>query len=338
MASTSESAVSQQHASAVSMVEPVQIPWRGAPLTIELRRSPAETGTGRGGPQVVVVFVNGLGRPRASWVEVAARLPPGCALLSYDRFGQGDTPHLPGDTPVELRGGDAAARDLYELLGELGRRGEPGFGGGLGSARIVLVAHSIGAAIARLLLAGQWRDGGKQQPAADDGPLDPRAAVKAALLLDPSIVNSDFVSLYPAPADGEDPELTRTREATRRVFHPSASNAERFDRASFLGLLPLAEAPVLPGRPRLTVVGHDPGVVFGEDAEKLGISTKYARQYIEPYWQEYNEELLLAVPEDRRRGPVVAERSDHFIQLDRPDLVADEIVRLVDLISTAEGE
>lgn len=72
--------------------------------------------------------------------------------------------------------------------------------------------------------------------------------------------------------------------------------------------------------------------------QQLGISTKYARQYIEPYWREYNEKLLLAVPQDRRRGPVVAERSDHFIQLDRPDLVADEIVRLVDLISTAEGK
>lgn len=267
MASTSESAVSQQHASAVSIVESAQILWRGgAPLTIELRRS-AETASS----PVAVVFVNGLGRPRAAWAHVAARLPPGYALLSYDRFGQGDTPHLPGDTPVELRGGDAAARDLYELLGELGRRGEPGFGGDLGSARIVLVAHSIGAAVARLLLAGEWRDddnSSPRQPAGDDLP-DPRAAVKAALLLDPSIVNSDFVSLYPAPADGEDPELTRTREATRRVFHPSAPNAERFDRASFLGLLPLAEAPVLPGRPRLTVVGHDPGVIFGEDAEKV---------------------------------------------------------------------
>lgn len=333
MASTSESAVSQQHASAV---ESVQIPWRGgAPLTIELRRSSAETASS---PVVVVVFVNGLGRPRAAWAEVAARLAPGYALLSYDRFGQGDTPHLPGDTPVALRGGDAAARDLYELLRELGRRGEPGFAGDLGAARIVLVAHSIGAAIARLLLAGEWRDDGHSSSSQGKDLLDPRAAVKAALLLDPSIVNSDFVSLYPAPADGEDPELTRTREATRRVFHPSAPNAERFDRASFLRLLPLAEAPVLPGPPRLTVVGHDPGVIFGEDAEKLGISTKYARQYIEPYWREYNEKLLLAVPQDRRRGPVVAERSDHFIQLDRPDLVADEIVRLVDLISTAEGK
>lgn len=292
MASTSESAVSQQHASAV---ESVQIPWRGgAPLTIELRRSSAETASS---PVVVVVLVNGLGRPRAAWAEVAARLPPGYALLSYDRFGQGDTPHLPGDTPVALRGGDAAARDLYELLRELGRRGEPGLAGDRGAARIVLVAHSIGAAIARLLLAGEWREGcdsssshggeGKQQQPAEGDPLDPRTAVKAALLLDPSIVNSDFVSLYPAPADGEDPELTRTREATRRVFHPSAPNAERFDRASFLRLLPLAEAPVLPGRPRLTVVGHDPGVIFGEDAEKVSrVSLFFVALFIYTVWSD----------------------------------------------------
>ena len=63
----------------------------------------------------------------------------------------------------------------------------------------------------------------------------------------------------------------------------------------------------------------------------MGISTRYARQYIEPYWHEYNQKLLLAVPEGKRRGPVVAERSDHFIQLDRPDLVADERRLLLEL-------
>lgn len=67
----------------------------------------------------------------------------------------------------------------------------------------------------------------------------------------------------------------------------------------------------------------------------MGISTKYARQYIEPYWRDYNEKLLLSVSEGKRRGPVVAERADHFVQVDRPDVVADEIVRLVELITPA---
>ncbi|KAF7536188.1 hypothetical protein G7054_g4754 [Neopestalotiopsis clavispora] len=276
MASAQES----RHASAV--VETVPIPWRdGAPLTVEIRR-------GHGGkkhqhhdddddtegsrqsppaaaPDIAVVFVNGLGRPRAAWQGVAERLPSSYTLLTYDRFGQGDTPHLPDDVPASWHDGAAAARDIYELLRELSRRGEPGFDPS--TARIVIVGHSIGAAIVRLLLANHQTKDSDESSSADH--LDVTAACRGVLLLDPSIVNSDFVSLYPPPTEGEPPELTRTREATRRVFHPSVPNPEGFDRAAFLHLLPLAEEPVLPGHPYVTVVGHDPTVIFGEDAEKV---------------------------------------------------------------------
>ncbi|ETS81771.1 hypothetical protein PFICI_06773 [Pestalotiopsis fici W106-1] len=263
-----------------SVVETVPIPWRdGAPLTVEIRRGGKHTHDADDNAEIPqppaastrnisVVFVNGLGKPRAAWKEVAARLPASYTLLSYDRFGQGDTPHLPDGVPASWHDGAAAARDLYELICELGRRGERGFDPE--TARIVVVGHSIGAAIVRLLLAagrydGETKDSDVPQPAR----LDVTAAVQGALLLDPSIVNSDFVSLFPPPTEGEPPELTRTREATRRVFHPSVPNPEGFDRAAFLRLLPLAEKPVLPGHPYLTVVGHDPNVIFGEDAEKV---------------------------------------------------------------------
>lgn len=276
MASAQES----RHASAV--VETVPIPWRdGAPLTVEIRRGSgkqhhddhhdgAEEAQTRktppaAAPDIAVVFVNGLGRPRAAWQGVADLLPSSYTLLTYDRFGQGGTPHLPDGVPASWHDGAAAARDIYELLRELSRRGEPEFDPS--TARIVIVGHSIGAAIVRLLLANHQTKDREVNPSADD--LDITAACRGVLLLDPSIVNSDFVSLYPPPTEGEPPELTRTREATRRVFHPSVPNPEGFDRAAFLHLLPLAEEPVLPGHPYVTVVGHDPTVIFGEDAEKV---------------------------------------------------------------------
>ncbi|KAK9782892.1 putative Alpha/Beta hydrolase protein [Seiridium cardinale] len=289
--------------------ETVLIPWRNAPLTVELRKGEPTTA---GGPIPFIVFVNGLGSSRASWAETLRRLPRHYTLLTYDRFGQGDTPPLPDDVPEELRDGTAAARDLFELIQELAKKGRID----LSHSKTVLAAHSIGAAIARLLLINHSI-----------------GAVGGALLLDPSIVNSDFVSLFPEPDDDEPEELTRTRDATRRVFHPSVPNPERFNRKNFAELLPFAEKPVLETDPYVTVVAHDPTVAFGEASEKMGITTKYARQYIEPYWQDYNKKLLLAVSEGKRKGPVVAERADHFIQKDRPDVVADEIKYLVDRVT-----
>jgi pimeloyl-ACP methyl ester carboxylesterase len=233
----------------------VRIPWRDAPLAVELRRGEPTAG---GAPSPVVVFVNGLGSGRASWSQTTSRLPKQYTLLTYSRFGQDDTPRLPDDVPEELRDGAAAARDLGELVRELARREGPGFDLFSSSAPVVFVAHSIGVAIARLLFAS----GGFE---------DVAAAVGGALFLDPSIVNSDFVSLFPAPSDGEPEELTRTREATRRVFHPSAPNAEGFNRKTFAKLLPLAEEPALKHDPYLTVVGHDPTVIFGENAQKVSL-------------------------------------------------------------------
>ncbi|KAH6655708.1 Alpha/Beta hydrolase protein [Truncatella angustata] len=293
-------------------VNAVLIPWRNAPLTVGLRPS-EPAGDKLSAP--IIIFVNGLGKARLSWSETWKLLPKQYTLLDYDRFGQGSTSPLPEDVPDDLRDGAAAAQDLYELIQELTKQGQlPDLSSS--TTNIILVAHSIGVAIARLLLINH------------DVP-----AIKAALFLDPSIVNSDFVSLFPAPQDDEPEELTKTREATRRIFHPASPNPERFNRLTFLKLLPYAEKPALGGDPYLTVVAHDPTVAFGEAAEKMGISTKYARQYVEPYWQDYNKKLLLSVTEEKRRGPVVASDADHFIQSDRPDVVADEIVHLVEMLS-----
>jgi pimeloyl-ACP methyl ester carboxylesterase len=142
----------------------------------------------------------------------------------------------------------AAARDLHELITSVADKERID----LSSTRIILVAHSIGVGIARLLITNH-----------DD------LRIGAALFLDPNIANSDFVSLYPAPRDDEPADLTTTREVTRKIFHPSAPNPEGFNRSNFAELLPEAETPRLRGDPFLTLVAHDPPIAFGEASEKV---------------------------------------------------------------------
>lgn len=320
---------------------------------------------------VAIVFVNGLGRPMAAWDAARARLPAATAAyttVAYDRFGQGATPPLPADVPDALRDAAAAARDLRELLGALAARGvlagtgvssagagaadtdDAGVGAGAGDVeeraeedqarpgeeeeiKIILVAHSIGVAIARLFMVDNG-GGGHRDGDGKSTRRGPPFRVAAALFLDPSPVNTDWVSLYPAPREGEPADLTETRDATRRIYHPDAPNAERFNRRTLAALLPRADAPALPGDPRVTVVAHDPPVAFGEASEKAGIHPKYALRYVEPYWQEYNRGLLESVPPEKRRGPLMAEGADHFIQVCRPDMVADEIEHLVKIVTS----
>jgi hypothetical protein len=66
---------------------------------------------------------------------------------------------------------------------------------------------------------------------------------------------------------------------------------------------------------------------------QLGIKAEYALKYVEPVWVEYNQGLLEAVSSGKRRGPLKAEGADHFVQVGRPDIVADEIVSLVGAMS-----
>ncbi|KAH8671056.1 Alpha/Beta hydrolase protein [Xylariales sp. PMI_506] len=287
----------------------VPIPWRGSSLQVHVRRGQSAT-------HPVVIFVNGLGRPMAAWGAVLQRLPTKYTLIAYDRFGQGVSAPLPGDVPEASRDAVAAARDLDELIRAVADQEKldltPPSSSSSPSRGIFLVAHSIGVGIARLFItnhSGIW--------------------VAGAVFLDPSPVNTDFVSLYPPPRDGEPADLTETREATRRVFHPSMPNPERFNRKNFAELLPLAERPTLAGDPYVTLVSHDPLCAFGEQSEKMGIKSKYALKYVEPYWRNYNQKLLLSVSPEKRKGPLKAEGADHFIQVCRPDTVAEEIVTLV---------
>jgi pimeloyl-ACP methyl ester carboxylesterase len=228
----------------------------------------------------LVVFLTGLGMPRASYLAAAAQLierrraasKPVPPLLAFDRYGQGESDPDPTDAPGSPYGHDmrSAVDDLHALLAQLAPRL---FGSGSPQQTdaeqaqvqvqvqeqpwLVLVGNSIGTSIARLYAAAH------------------PGTVAGLLLLDPMVANTDFVSLFPDPdAPAFDAaevarnglsaaELRHARAVTQRMFHPTVPNAERMDRRNAAALLPYADRPKLPdgpgGRaPVLVVVGHDP--------------------------------------------------------------------------------
>ena len=246
----------------------------GAALCISV--SPADPAEGSELSNTLVVFLNGLGLPRASWTDTAQHLAemrgragrPVPAMLRYDRFGQGDSDPDPTDPPDTPYGHDAAAvvADLHQLLVQVARDY-------LGTRpvedlRLVLVGNSIGCPLARLYAAAH------------------PGTVQGLLLLDSMMANSDYVSLFPDPdALGFDPaaelaegvsadDLRHARTMIAKFFHPTTPNAEHFDRRDMAKTLPYAHRPALPAgpngkSPRLIVLGHD-WDFFAEQNEKAG--------------------------------------------------------------------
>ena len=284
----------------------------GAFLHASVFLPPSPNAFTKGPDPTILVFLNGMMLSRAGWAPTvehlvslrsgsgdgspsssATEIPP---ILTFDRFGQGDSDPDPTDAAGSPYGHDmlSAVADLEELLAQaqslLLPPPSPGSAGPDATAtatatapsppNLVLVCNSIGCALARLYAAAH------------------PGRVAAALLLDSMIANTDFVSEMPDPdalpgADDEAKErglpagvtvdgLRRARDAMRRRFHPDVPNRERLDRRNSAALLPRADAPVLVGPERggrgadaeergvrVVVVGHDPGT-FAEQTEEVG--------------------------------------------------------------------
>lgn len=214
--------------------------------------------------QTLIVFLNGLMLPRSSWdatirsfleKRIVGRLPYP-ALLSYDRYGQGDSDHDPDDKdPPPSHGHDAisAVKDLKQFTLQIWRdhldHNKPTH-----YPCLIFVCNSIGCALARLFT--QCYPG----------------TVSGLLFLDSIMANSDYQSMWPDPDAADfDPrtlperisadDVRYTREGYRRMFHPEVPNMEGLSRRNLAQLLPFDDGPKLEGYlgrgPYLTVVGHD---------------------------------------------------------------------------------
>lgn len=56
------------------------------------------------------------------------------------------------------------------------------------------------------------------------------------------------------------------------------------------------------------------------------------REYVNPCWHRYNLGLGHLTEQGRLRGPVIAGGCGHFIQRDNPKFVAEEVLKILELL------
>ena len=261
-------------------------------------------------------------------------LPP-YSILTYDRYGQGQTTDRdPGDDPLAdpSHGHDlmSSVTDLHHLVAAITTKRH------LESSPVMLVGHSIGVPLARLYASTFPR------------------TISALLLLDSNMANSDFVSLIPDPdAPGFSPstlpaDLTAADPQQSpaptwpRCSTPPLAHARGLSRKNLATLLPRSNSPklyaptkllrwipvdaVASGGPFVTVVSHG-AAAFSEEGFRMQSTPRAINDvYVTPAWWEYNAGQCELTNSERARGPLEAVGAGHFVQRDRPDLVGEEVV------------
>ncbi|RSL57718.1 hypothetical protein CEP53_006395 [Fusarium sp. AF-6] len=296
--------------------------------------NPATTSTAT--KPTLLVFVNGLGLPQAGWAlaidklrEYSSRNLP--ALLTYDRFGQGQSVDRdPADEgaadPSHAHDCMSAVRDMQQLITQIAKDrmniGEPD------TLRLVFVGNSVGCSLIRLY--------------AHEYP----GTVAGILFLDSTLTDTDFVSIFPDPdAESFDPDLPPgvtaenlrdAREKIRQRFHPDVGSQEGLSRRNLFQLLPRADAPLLynagENAPYITVLGHD-FEFFAERTEMdLGIPVAVIQTYMNTYWHRYNQGLAKLTVRERSKGPFQVPGAGHFIQADNPAYVAERLHEMLQLL------
>lgn len=279
------------------------------------------------------IFINGLGLPQAGWLPAIHSLlsQPAFAgpdsrpgVLTFDRFGQGQSPSLsPEDVKDPSKPAHVPLQIVY-YMNELFRHFISLDGNH--SRRVIIIANSIGCPLTRLYLKH----------------LGLGIDIAGIIFLDSMIANSDFLNdIWPDPdsscfdAAQMLPEgvtvdqLRETRMKVHRVFSPNMPNREGLDRSRMREILPHANEPKLPGDPVLYVVGHDPEVFAQSMEMNFGCPQSLCLRYAQKAWAGYNRGLT-ELSSRSRKEVIIAKGADHFIQKDKPELVAKLIVEMMD--------
>ncbi|CAG8959041.1 hypothetical protein HYFRA_00012821 [Hymenoscyphus fraxineus] len=294
-----------------------------SPLAYEIFEGDAEN-------NLLVVFLNGLALPQGGWTPVISlfqqsNISPKPWMLTYDRFGQGESARdpretLPGREPGYAHTLDEVTDDLHELIKTLFPER---------SSRIVFVNNSIGAHVARRY--------------ADRFP----TIVEGILFLDSNPGNSEYADIWPNPRDPsfdlekmvpagvslQDYEAVYAKMTA--IFAADAKNKEGFDRRQIKHILPDPSKPKLKGSkssdegPWITVVGHELEAFENEELKMMNVPKGMATRYTQPMWQEYNEGLAMLTNHARSKGPVIAPNCGHFVQKDNPPFVAEQLIELI---------
>ncbi|KKY27836.1 hypothetical protein UCRPC4_g00816 [Phaeomoniella chlamydospora] len=303
---------------------------------------------------ILVVCLNGLMTTMASWADVAnqviRQLPKNhnVSLLCYDRYGQGSTTdHDPKDAQAEdpSHGHDLtdAVRDVHALVAYFSGVDSSASTAAQKPPRLILVGNSIGCAIARLY--AQTYPG----------------RVAGLLLLDAIIANANLATdVFPDPddpsfdpskePDGVKPQdLRKMRTIMKRVFDPEVGNKEGLSRRNLRELLPYSDQPKLVGWPAtkstqsshgpyITVVNHGLEEFARQAVAQNGIDATLTLVYMNPFWWKYHEGLVKITDEERAKGVIEAVGAGHFIQKERPDLVKDELIDMIEKVETLSTE
>ena len=270
-----------------------------------------------GGGRPTVVFESGAGSPCHVWRPVQRLLSAEVTTVAYDRAGIGWSDPAPGP-----RSGSAIVDDLNQLLHVIGAE-----------LPVVLVAHSAGALFARLFQATYPNAvGGMVFIDAVDGhtyaegrrqlrTFERLLAEAHQAVVPPVMAAADRLGLLarmarrsdPHPALADDAELVAAHQALwvgRNVLSGSRAEGRHLeDNARAVAELPaLGDLPV--------------GVVRAGEARGLFARIVHA-------WTDTQKRLAAL---STRSELVTAEGAGHFVQLDRPDVIAASIRRVVDLV------
>jgi pimeloyl-ACP methyl ester carboxylesterase len=267
-------------------------------VTINGRRMALlEAGSG----PITVVFEAGLGDWSASWDAVQAQVSRLTRTVSYDRAGRGQSHFVPGP-----RSGLDIAHDLQAMLEAAAIPGP-----------YILVGHSFGGYAVRVF-ADQYPD-----------------SVAGLILVDSSheLQAQAFGTVLanatlPPRAFGESEALAFARQ--ERASHADPSHPANFvdpeniDWDSTTRQVLRARLPV---HAALTVVsaGINGWWWF---TDLTGVAAEISAQ-LEIVWRDLQTELVRLSP---RGQQVIAENSHHYVHHDRPEVVVEEIRKMLDSV------
>jgi pimeloyl-ACP methyl ester carboxylesterase len=266
---------------------------------------------GAGSPTVIAE--SGLGGTSLDWSLVQPAVAQTTRICTYDRAGFGWSE--PGPSP---RTSGRIVEELHSLLAAADIAGP-----------YVLVGHSVGGLhaqffasryapeVAGLVLLDPTPAAylASLEPAAQRDAAPPMEQLRMLQLMQPIGLTRLLGLTPPMPLQNFSPEQQRQLKAVS--FKPALSSALYEEAAAYQ--VDLAEAlDAAPLRPNIPLVVLVRGLVEGpadQDAAGKAANTALARR-------------------STRGQLVIAERSHHYIQLDRPDLVIDAIEQLVKSVRT----
>jgi pimeloyl-ACP methyl ester carboxylesterase len=283
---------------------------------------------GQGSPTVVMDA--GLADFSLSWVLVQPEAAEFTRVCAYDRGGLGWSER--GPKPISAQN---IAEELHTLRTEAGIEGP-----------YVLAGHSAGGVYARVyahlypdevvgmvLVDTSHEEQDLRFPEAYAEASQRFMAQMAQLLLVPRVLNSLGI-LAASPQDYPDEYLPALPEATKEVYKGVILSDSRYFAAA-AELYSSWEATAAEVRAmQLTTLGDIPLVVLtqGEFAvpDAYGVSAEVVEQ-AQAAWYEMQAELAALSPNGKQ---VIAEQSDHYIQLDEPELVIGAIREVVEAART----